>query len=311
MQLSQHQLYRLSIAGRTASALSILGVATIIATFTFSKNFRSPTHRIMLINAFYNLFDFMATMISVSGPAAGDESGLCRFQAFSLQMFPVADVLWTVAMTWDVILVVFYRYEPEALRRLEKKYFAIITTLTFIPALVFLFIRSADKGPLYGSVVFWCSISPNWVMYRIIFYYGPIWILILVVFVLYIIIGHEIFKLRHELMLTHTDCLVLSSNNSPSDESIQGRNGEDVKYLEGPIIRQQSAVSLRKFLLMPILFFLALLTTWVTPTINRVYAFKNPGAEPYPLMVAVAALGSLRGLWNGIIFVSLRSKGRR
>lgn len=67
--------------------------------------------------------------------------------------FPVADVLWTVAMTWDVVLVVFYRYEPEALRRLEKKYFAVITTLTFIPALVFLFIRSSDKGPLYGSVV--------------------------------------------------------------------------------------------------------------------------------------------------------------
>lgn len=41
----------------------------------------------MLINAFYNLFDFIATMISVSGPMAGNESGLCRFQAFCLQMY--------------------------------------------------------------------------------------------------------------------------------------------------------------------------------------------------------------------------------
>ncbi|KAL2867822.1 putative cAMP receptor (Car4) [Aspergillus lucknowensis] len=311
MKLSQSQLYRLSIAGRTASSLSLLGVATIFTTFTFSEHFRGPTHRIMLINGFYNLFDFIATMISVSGPEAGDDSALCRFQAFSLQMFPVADVLWTVAMTWDVVLVVFYHYEPERLRRLEKKYIVVITTLTFVPAFVFLFIRNAEKGPLYGSVQFWCSISPNWVLFRIIFYYAPIWLLILGVLILYIVIGHELFQLRHELMLTSNDCLALSSRTSPSNESVRRTNRDDMKDLEGPIIRQQSAVSLRKFLLMPILYFLALLATWVAPTINRVYAFRHPGKEPYPLMMAVATLGSLRGFWNGIIFISLRSKARR
>ncbi|KAL4759375.1 putative cAMP receptor (Car4) [Aspergillus foveolatus] len=312
MKLSSSQLQHLSIAGRTASALSLVGVATIIATFCYSPNFRSPTHRIMLINAFFNLFDFIATMISVSGPAAGNESGLCRFQAFSLQMFPVADVLWTLAMTWDVVLVVFWHYEPEALRRLEKMYLAVITLLTFIPALVFLFIRSEEKGPLYGSVTFWCSISPNWVLFRIISYYAPIWFLILVVFGLYIAIAHELFKLRHELMLTRDDCLVLSSSVSPSHESVVRICHHDGKAVDEPVpvVRQHSAVSLRKFLLMPILFFLALLTTWVTPTINRIYAFRHPGQEPYGLMVGVAALGSLRGFWNGIIFVTMRSKGR-
>ncbi|KAL4938454.1 hypothetical protein BDV06DRAFT_231870 [Aspergillus oleicola] len=311
MKLNDYQLRQLSIAGRTASALSLLGVATIIATFCYSPNFRSPTHRIMLINAFYNLFDFIATMISVSGPEAGDESGLCRFQAFSLQMFPVADVLWTLAMTWDVVLVVLYHYEPEALRKLEKIYLAIITTLTFIPALVFLFIGSDDKGSLYGSVTFWCSISPNWVLFRIIFYYGPIWFLIVVVFVLYIVIAHEIFKLRHELMLTRNECLVLSSTASPSNESVERTARDDSKASNIPIIHHQSSLTLRKFLLMPVLFFLALLTTWVTPTINRIYAFRHPGKEPYGLMVGVAALGSLRGFWNGIIFVTMRSKGRK
>ncbi|KAL3459708.1 hypothetical protein BJX64DRAFT_291052 [Aspergillus heterothallicus] len=311
MKLNDDQLYRLSIAGRTASALSLVGVATIFATFAYSENFRSPTHRIMLINAFYNLFDFIATMISVSGPEAGDESGLCRFQGFCLQMFPVADVLWTLAMTWDVVLVVLYHYEPERLRRLEKKYLLVITTLTFVPALVFLFIRTSDKGPIYGGVTFWCSISPDWVLFRIIFYYAPIWFIIIVVLILYIVIGHEIFQLRHELMLTNNDCLVLSSTTSPSNESVRHTTRDDIKHLDGPIIRQQSAVSLRKFLLMPVLFFLALLTTWVAPTINRINAFRHPGEEPYPLMVAVAALGSLRGFWNGIIFVSMRSKARK
>lgn len=60
---------------------------------------------------------------------------------------------------------------------------------------------------------------------------------------------------------------------------------------------------------MPSLFFLALLTTWVTPTINRVAAFAHPGYESYPLLLAVSALGSLRGFWNGVIFVTIGMKG--
>ncbi|KAL4902010.1 hypothetical protein BDW74DRAFT_169765 [Aspergillus multicolor] len=338
MQLSDHQLDQIAIAGRAASALSLLGVVTIIATFAYSSNFRSPTHRIMLINAFYNVFDFIATMISVSGPAAGDESGLCRFQAFSLQMFPVADVLWTLAMTWDVVLVVFWQYEPEALRKLEKKYVAVITTITITPALIFLFVRSDAKGPLYGSVVFWCAISPNWVKYRIVFYYAPIMLLIAIVLVLYIVIGCQIIKLGHEFILTQDDRLRLSSSADASNESLYQANHShnhnnlhtkpstntlhrsdaeaaiDITITDSPdpnpIMHHHSAVPLRKFILMPMVFFIALLTTWITPTVNRIYSFRHPGQERYALMVAVAALGSLRGFWNGLIFVTMRSKGR-
>lgn len=84
--LSNEQHRALTIVERCASALSILGVATIIGTFSFSRHFRNPTQRIIFINAFYNLFDFIATMISLSGPDAGNDSALCQFQAFCLQM---------------------------------------------------------------------------------------------------------------------------------------------------------------------------------------------------------------------------------
>jgi hypothetical protein len=55
-------------------------------------------------------------------------------------------------MAWDVFLIVFYKYETEALRKLELKYIAVITALTFIPAATFLFIHTPEKGPMYGSV---------------------------------------------------------------------------------------------------------------------------------------------------------------
>jgi hypothetical protein len=58
----------------------------------------------------------------------------------------------------------------------------------------------------------------------------------MVVFILYIYIGHEIFQLRHELMLTNNDCLILSSTASPSNESITARpptSRDDMKHLDG------------------------------------------------------------------------------
>jgi hypothetical protein len=87
MALSHGELGRIGITGRVTSVLSILGSFTIIGTFCSSRYFRSPIHRIIFYNAFYNLFDSVATMISVSGPAAGDVSSLCQFQGFALQMY--------------------------------------------------------------------------------------------------------------------------------------------------------------------------------------------------------------------------------
>lgn len=66
--------------------------------------------------------------------------------------FPVADVLWTLVMAVNVFLIVFRRYDTETLRALEWKYIVGISVFTFIPAVAFLFIRSEDKGPMYGSV---------------------------------------------------------------------------------------------------------------------------------------------------------------
>lgn len=84
--LTDEQSRQLAIVTRTASTLSALGVITIITTFCLSQHFRNPMHRLIFINAFYNAFDIMCTMISVSGPEGGDDSALCQFQGFLNQM---------------------------------------------------------------------------------------------------------------------------------------------------------------------------------------------------------------------------------
>lgn len=84
--LDPGQFQTLTVVTRVASALSALGVLTIIGTFCLSRHFRNPMHRLIVINAFYNALDVTCTFISTSGPVAGNSSALCQFQGFLNQM---------------------------------------------------------------------------------------------------------------------------------------------------------------------------------------------------------------------------------
>ncbi|KAE9376167.1 hypothetical protein N431DRAFT_532430 [Stipitochalara longipes BDJ] len=284
MGLTHHQVEVLSMVERAASILSTIGIASIISTFCLSRQFRNPIQRIVFINAFYNIFDVTATFISLSGPSAGNSSRLCQFQGFLMQMFPLSDVLWTLAMAIDVFLIVFYKYDTEDLHKLEVKYIAVITALVFIPAASFLFVHTKERGPMYGSVTIWCSISPHWVLFRILFFYGPIWLTIFIVIILYLMVGIEILKQRRFFKSLDNDF------NQPP---------------------RRPPVSFRKYILMPLMFWFLLLAIWVAPTVNRVASFINPEFVSFPLYIAVGSMGSLRGFWNGVVFMVIGMKERK
>ncbi|SPO02025.1 related to cAMP receptor (Car4) [Cephalotrichum gorgonifer] len=335
---------------RTTSTLSALGVITIIVAFCTSRHFRNPMHRLIFINAFFNAFDVICTMISVNGPLAGNRSALCQFQGFLNQMFPVADVLWTLAMAINVYLIVFRRYDGQALKRLERKYIAVITTFTFIPALVFLFIDTDDKGPMYGSVTLWCAIAPKWVLIRIVCYYVTIWTAIIVTIVLYILVGIEIAKRRRDLKATSSQDIPLDNTVMLADDTASHDKGNpdaigvavttevgvrvhhsragstshsltnSTSSLQPTSVcsvttarhlapsHQPAALSFRQYILMPLFFFLALLSVWVAPSTNRLATFVDPTFSSFPLLLTVGTTGCLRGFWNGLVFITMGMK---
>ena len=87
--------------------------------------------------------------------------------------------------------------------------------------------------------------------------------------------------------------------------SIQSRN--NIVGHGAPI----SPVSFRQYVLMPLMFFVVLLIVWVPLTANRVSSFINPHFESWPLLLTVGATGSLRGFWNGIVFLIIGVKARK
>ena len=64
-----------------------------------------------------------------------------------------ADSLWTLAMAVNVYLTFFHRYSASQLRSLEWKYLLACYCIPFVPALVFIFIKTEERGHIFGSAV--------------------------------------------------------------------------------------------------------------------------------------------------------------
>lgn len=58
-----------------------------------------------------------------------------------------------------------------------------------------------------------------------------------------------------------------------------------------------------------LLFFIALIITWVPSTVNRVSTFLHPGEVNFALNYATALVLPLQGLWNSLIYTATSSYG--
>ena len=111
-----------------------------------------------------------------------------------------ADALWNLAMAVNVYLTIFHKYSASRLKRLEWIYLLMCYGVTFIVALVCLFISTPSRGKIYGPNVLWCSIDIKWVYLRIALVYGPAWVCITASLCIYVLAGIEIFRKRAQLV---------------------------------------------------------------------------------------------------------------
>lgn len=84
--LYPNQQRALETVERVASCFSLVGSIFIFLTFSYSPGFRRPVNRLIFYASWGNTLCNVGTLISASGPKAGQNSHLCQFQAFLLQM---------------------------------------------------------------------------------------------------------------------------------------------------------------------------------------------------------------------------------
>ncbi|KAL9594050.1 MAG: hypothetical protein Q9219_007240 [cf. Caloplaca sp. 3 TL-2023] len=113
--------------------------------------------------------------------------------------FFIADALWNVVLALNVYLTLFKKYGSAELKALEWRYHLLCYGTPFIVALVYCFVETQGRGKIYGPAQLWCWISGDWAFLRLVTFYVPAWICIIVSFTLYILAGREIFRKREEL----------------------------------------------------------------------------------------------------------------
>ncbi|KAK4162730.1 putative G-protein coupled receptor 157 [Cladorrhinum sp. PSN259] len=363
-----------SIIERVCSVFSLLGSLLVIATFCLSKAFHKPINRLVFYASFGNLVTNAATLMARSFIGDPTSAG-CQFQAFLIQMFMPADTFWTLAMAVNVYLTFYFKFDAQRLRRMEVPYLLACYGIPFVIALTYIFIRTPHKGRMYGNATLWCWIAPRWDIFRIATFYGPIWIVILITFFIYIRAGREIYKKHKQLRdfsTSHHDNTVDTTFSMFEDPfssvkttevsvttEVIGKNaigleplGQEPKppnpaysvhisstrraadrresYGEVPVAPAQNNVTtesptatrpatganpLRRRALYEannatwsytkcaILFFTAMLVTWIPSSANRVYSVVHQGHASLPLEYMSAFVLPLQGFWNAIIYM--------
>lgn len=98
---------------------------------------------------------------------------------------------------------------------------------------------------------------------------------------------------------------------SETTSTSQMRDTPTMNDRSHPRSHSRPAVSFRAYMFLPVMFFVILLTVWVAPTVNRLRTFIYPTYVSYPLLLSVGACGSLRGFWNGVVFIVVGMKERK
>ncbi|KAJ6103900.1 hypothetical protein N7486_004122 [Penicillium sp. IBT 16267x] len=288
MSLTEQQISTITATERVCSSISLISASTAVLTFLSRSDFRKPINRLIFYALLGNIMLNVATLISYSAIQHGTGSPLCQFQAFLVQWFFPADALWALCIACNVYLIVFCRYNAKQLRRLEWKYALLCYFLPFIPAFILLFIQTPDRGRVYGSATFECWISPSWNPLRIAVLFGPVWLIIIVIFTIYSRLGLYIYfqsKLLRGFRFagdwtansSSTENYVIRTTPSPYQDHIQADESDIVgqRTVSGRLSNPQMGISeisrVRSdlnmatwaYLRYAFLFFIALLVTWV------------------------------------------------
>ncbi|KAJ5190142.1 uncharacterized protein N7498_009127 [Penicillium cinerascens] len=326
MSLSPSQNRAIEITERVTSSLSVLGALFVIGTYTASSSFHKPINRMVFYASWGNILANVSTLISLSGIQAGRTSTMCQTQGFLIQMFMPADALWTLAMACNVYLTFRHRFSSTQLRRLEIKYLLLCYGIPFVPAIIYAFLHTEERGTIYGPATLWCWIDVDWDFLRIATFYAPVWLIFIVTGFIYISIGTEIHRKRKQLRnmtsqsvptvqsLKTTEVHVVSETMDAFQGTDEGRPEND-NFSQGRRFAQyETNISSAKmsssdaaawaYTKCAMLFFAALIITWVPSTINRVYTLVAAGDISFALCYFEALVLPLQGFWNCIIYIT-------
>ncbi|KIX02055.1 uncharacterized protein Z518_07994 [Rhinocladiella mackenziei CBS 650.93] len=223
-QFSSGQLRALDIVARVSSCLSLTGSSFTIVSFISYPPLRKPVNRLAFSIAVANIFACLAYSWGRYPVRAGRNTAFCQTQGFFITWFVMTDPLLVTVMAFNVLLTVRTKRNAQELKKQDLSGICFAFTAPFIPALVFLIWRP-DGRTVYGDATMWCWIAKESDILRLVEFYVPIWIMILISIFLFALSGKQILLVRKKVKTAKSEMVEHREprqDPSPRDRRLSG-----------------------------------------------------------------------------------------
>lgn len=154
-RFSHSQVLTIEIIERIGAAISVPCVVFFIWTFLTYERLRTPSNTLLFNASPANFFAGIASLIGRAG-LSRPNAATCQVQGFFLLGFMQADPFWACAGAVNVMLVFFFRFKEEQLRRLNVYHWIICYGFPGVPAIFGLIYRKNGEH-MYGNA----TVSPR------------------------------------------------------------------------------------------------------------------------------------------------------
>lgn len=138
--------------------ISLISCSITILTFLFFKSIRSFVLELVFYLTISSFFQTIAFIIYFPDKDSKSDEGICQLQAFSMQLFGLAQFLWTCLLSYTIYqsvinLKTFSKKDNTNLMLIRLMYFLVGFGIPLIISLFGLIFG------LYGKAGFWCFIN--------------------------------------------------------------------------------------------------------------------------------------------------------
>ncbi|KAG4094804.1 slime mold cyclic AMP receptor-domain-containing protein [Neocallimastix lanati (nom. inval.)] len=180
MKLEDDHISILQFFITLSALLSLIGTGAIIINTFLSKNFfghNNIWNRIIFFMSFCDLCGSIDLLMREQYLKKGNE-GACKIQGLTIQFFFISSILWTAVIALNIYLVVVIKKELCDIERYEYIFHILVwgLSLTLTIPLYILENNNTTLYPIMGNATFWCWITTKHGNYRMMFFFGPLWI---------------------------------------------------------------------------------------------------------------------------------------
>jgi hypothetical protein len=161
---------------------------------------------------------------SIIAPTA--TTSLCFFQGLGIQFSMLSAMFWTASIATHCMLAVSSNRPISQLSHYMKYYHIVswgVPALITIATFCLQYTNLASGRPVFGNATYYCWISKDYIVFRMITFYGPLWVVFFYNLGVYIYVWRKLRMSRKQV--ARMTGKFLSVSISPSSSASAGISG--------------------------------------------------------------------------------------